>query len=80
MNTAEDLKKELGRFPRLDDVAKQFLDMEGQIAARRAAAGELPFPVFKLGSNKSPWLVDIKYFAEYIERQSIEAKQSHRTK
>lgn len=54
--------------------------MEGQIAARRAAAGELPFPVFKLGTNKSPWLVDIKYFAEYIEQCSIEAKQSHRLK
>lgn len=80
--TVDDLKLEFGsRFPLLEDVAKKYLGFEDpSVAKKKAAAGELPFPAFKLGSNKSPWLVDIRHFADYIDRQSIDAMQSHRAK
>jgi hypothetical protein len=76
MNTAEDLKKEFGRFPKLADVAKVFLGIEDQTTANRlAGTGKLPFPAFRMGSERSPWIVDVKYLAEYIDKKSIEAKQ-----
>lgn len=79
MNTAEDLKKEFGsRFPRAETVANKFLDLTPEQANRKAAKGELPFPAFRAGSAKSPWLVDVKYVAEYVEKQSIIAAQSYR--
>jgi hypothetical protein len=80
--TVDDLKNEFGtRFPLLEDVAKKYLGFDDPaVAKKRAASGDLPFPAFKLGSNKSPWLVDVRHFAEYIDRQSIDAMQSHRTR
>lgn len=76
MNTAEDLKKEFGRFPKLADVAKVFLGIEDAVTlSRLAGSGKLPFPAFRVGSEKSPWIVDVKYLAEFIDKKSIEAKQ-----
>ena len=78
MNTADDLKKEfVSRFPRAETVADKFLDLTPEQANRKAAKGDLPFPVFRVGSAKSPWLVDVKHVAEYVEKQAIIAKQSH---
>jgi len=76
MNTADDLKSEFGRFPKLADVAKVFLGIEDQTTANRLAnCGKLPFPAFRMGSERSPWLVDVKYLAEFIDKKSLEAKQ-----
>lgn len=76
MNTAEDLKKEFGRFPRLADVAKVFLGIEdAATASKMAGNGKLPFPAFRVGSERSPWIVDVKYLAEFIDKKSLEAKQ-----
>lgn len=76
MNTAEDLKKEFGRFPKLVDVAKVFLGIEDQTTVNRLAnSRKLPFPVFRMGSERSPWLVDVKFLAEFMDKKSIEAKQ-----
>ena len=80
MNTADDLKKEFGsRFPRAETVADKFLDLTPEQANRKAAKGDLPFPVFRVGSAKSPWLVDIKHVADFIEKQAIIAAQSYRS-
>jgi hypothetical protein len=81
-NTVDDLKAEFGtRFPLLEIVAKKYLGFNDVACVnKKAASGDLPFPAFKLGSNKSPWLVDIRHFAEYIDRQAIDAMQSHRNR
>ena len=79
MAADEDLKTEFGsRYPRVEMVAAKFLDLTPEIANRRAAKGDLPFPVFRIGSAKSPWLVDVKTLADFIEKQAIIAKQSYR--
>lgn len=80
MAVADDLKIEFGSvYPRVENVAAKFLDLTPEQATRKAAKGELPFPVFRVGSAKSPWLVDVKTLADFIEKQAIIAKQSHRS-
>lgn len=79
MAAADDLKVEFGsRYPRVETVAEKFLNMTPEWANRQASKGELPFPVFRMGGAKSPWLVDVKTLADLIEKQAIMAKQSYR--
>lgn len=77
MAAADDLKAEFGsRYPRLEIVAEKFLDLTPEISSRRAAKGELPFPVFRIGSAKSPWLVDVQALADFVESEARKAKQA----
>lgn len=79
MNTSDDLKVEFGSvYPRVEAVAEKFLDLTPEQATRKAAKGELPFPVFRIGSAKSPWLVDVKTLADFVEKHAIIAKQTHK--
>lgn len=41
-----------------------------QLAARQA----LPVPAFRLGSQKSPWLIDAEKLAAYIDKQRTDAE------
>lgn len=45
---------------------------ERAVFQRKAGAGDLPFPVFKLGRGKSPWLVSVEDLAAYIDQRSQE--------
>ncbi|MCG8275362.1 pyocin activator PrtN family protein [Stenotrophomonas sp. NLF4-10] len=47
--------------------------MKPEEANRRAARQSLPVPVFRLGSQKSPWLVAADALAGYIDEQRDEA-------
>lgn len=38
----------------LRDICKKYFDMDYIVACRKAAVQELPLPVFRLGSQKSP--------------------------
>jgi len=42
-------------------------------AARRASSQQLPCRVFRLGGQKSPWLVSIADLAELIDKRRAEA-------
>jgi len=42
-------------------------------ANKRAARQSLPIPVFRLGNQKSPWLVAADVLAAYIDGQRDEA-------
>lgn len=80
MAAVDDLKAEFGsRFPRVETVADKLLNLTPEQANRKAARGDLPFPVFRVGSAKSPWLVDVKQVADFVEKQAIIAAQSHRS-
>ena len=57
----------------LEKVAEQYLHM-GPLKARQAASRQdLPFPVFRGGSQKSPWLVDIADLAEWLDDERNKA-------
>lgn len=48
-------------------------------AKRAATLQKLPVPAFRLGSQKSPWLVGAERLAEYIDARRREAdKEWHR--
>ena len=46
-----------------------------EVANRKAAKNELPFKVYRIGDNKRPWLVDIKDFAEYLNKVKEKAQR-----
>jgi len=44
-------------------------------AAKRASRHALPVPAFRIGTQKSPWLVDAKTLANHIDKLRENAKQ-----
>lgn len=78
-SVADDLKKEFGStYLKLEDVAAKYLALEPKTANNKAASNDLPFPVFRLSGNKSPWLISPKDFADYVEKTAIQARQAYR--
>lgn len=51
----------------------QHFGMKPEEANKRAARQSLPVPVFRLGSQKSPWLVAADVLAAYIDGQRDQA-------
>ncbi|WP_414647141.1 pyocin activator PrtN family protein [Delftia acidovorans] len=43
-------------------------------ACEAACRQRLPVPSFRLGSQKSPWLVDAHVLAKYLDEQKLRAK------
>jgi hypothetical protein len=62
-----------GTIPVVEFAAKYFGYDEDR-AKREAALGNYPFPVFRLGSNKTTWLVDIEHVADYLDKVKNKAK------
>ena len=69
MNTAFLLLAEYGQtdIP-LETVADKYLGLSSTEAKNRAARCALPFPAYRTGSQKSPWLVRITDLAEFIDK------------
>lgn len=57
------------------DFAKKRFGYDELVASRKAKDSAYPFPVFRLGGQKSPWLVNIKDAAEYIDMVSERARK-----
>jgi len=51
----------------LERVAPKYFGLSFEEARRRAPAKMLPCPVFRLGGQKSPWLVSATDLAELID-------------
>ena len=52
----------------LEIVASEYLNIGSEVARRRAALNELPFPTFRVGSNRNaPVMVKIKDLAAHID-------------
>lgn len=57
----------------LSRVAPKYFGLSADEAKRRAPAKLLPCRVFRLGGQKSPWLVSAADLAELIDRQREKA-------
>lgn len=57
----------------LEKISKDFFGMEPKKANERACLQDLPIPAYKLGGQRSPWLVDAHKLAEYIDQKKQEA-------
>lgn len=62
-----------GEIP-LKDICDKYLGVDYKTAAYRASKNQLPFPVYKGGSQKSTWLVSADELAKHIESKKQEAK------
>lgn len=59
------------------DRCSHYFGMKQEEANRRALRQQLPVPVFRLGSQKSPWLVAADVLAQYIDKQRDGANEEH---
>lgn len=57
----------------LEKVASKYFGLSFEEARRRAPAKLLPCRAFRLGGQKSPWLVSASDLAEIIDRQRAKA-------
>jgi hypothetical protein len=76
MNTTFLLLAEFGQtdIP-LELVAAKYLGLDERAARFRAKRNELPFPAFRAGSQKSPWLVRITDLSAWLERERDQAEK-----
>ena len=68
------LEHEAADIP-LDVVAEKYLGMAARAAGNKAAKGELPFPAYRPGSQKSPWLVRITDLAAWLDSERAKAQR-----
>jgi len=57
----------------LEKVAPKYFGLSYEEARRRAPSKLLPCRVFRLGGQKSPWLVSASDLADLIDRQRVKA-------
>lgn len=62
----------------LEKVAPKYLGMDEKQWKRAASLQTLPFPVFRGGSQKAPWLVNVSELARYLDKRADEAKKDWR--
>lgn len=60
----------------LTEICVEYLGMQERQAKERAAAKTLPFPCFKLGGNKSPWMVRVDDFIAHLDAQADAAREA----
>lgn len=61
-----------GEIP-LKSVCDKYLGVDFKTAAYRASKKQLPFPVYRGGSQKSEWLVSVDVLAKYLDDKKTEA-------
>ncbi len=69
----EHLDNVAGTVP-LFSICEKYLVLGSRKAGALALTGTLPLPAFRLGSQKSPWLVSLTDLAHLIDRKAQEAK------
>lgn len=62
---------------KLDEVAHLF-GMSPETANERASLQDLPVPAFRLGSQKSPWMVLESDLDRLVEDRAQEARKEHK--
>lgn len=62
----------------LEEVCERYFGLSPTEAKKRAPLQELPVPVFRLGSQRSPWMVSSKHLADLIVKKAKEAEGEHR--
>lgn len=56
------------------DSCADFFGVAPPKANERACLQDLPVPAYKLGGKRSPWYIDAKTLAEYIDKKKAEAQ------
>jgi len=60
----------------LDRVCEKYFGLSLAKAKRRACLQQLPVPAYRVGSQKSPWLISASDLAKHIDaKRSIAAQQ-----
>lgn len=57
----------------LETLAPKYLGLTPAKAKAKAQLQQLPFPVYRAGSQKSPWLVSAAEFARWLDQRKAEA-------
>lgn len=58
----------------LEAVAERYLGLDAKSARAKANRGDLPFPAYRAGSQKAPWLVRIADIADWRARVAADAR------
>ncbi|MEE9871594.1 MAG: pyocin activator PrtN family protein [Delftia lacustris] len=58
----------------LEACCEDFFGVAVRKANERACLQDLPVPAYKLGGQRSPWFVDAKTLADYIDKKKAEAQ------
>ena len=58
----------------LGALAPKYLGLTPEKAKAKANLQQLPFPVYRVGSQKAPWLVSATVFADWLDRCKAEAE------
>jgi hypothetical protein len=63
-----------GHVP-VTELGKKFFGYDEQKAKAVASSNKFPFPVFRAGGQKSPWMADISEVAKYLDEVKEKAKK-----
>ncbi|WP_082516833.1 pyocin activator PrtN family protein [Acidovorax sp. Leaf78] len=75
MNTFFALMAEYGTAQIPVDRCANLFGLSPKKAEEYACRQRLPIPAYRLGSQKSPWLVDAAKLAEYVDETKLKAKK-----
>lgn len=59
----------------LTEICESYLSMGKKRAETLAKVQKLPFPVHRLGTQRSPWMVNLIDLAAYIDEKRDEARR-----
>jgi hypothetical protein len=58
----------------ITEVGAKYFGYDDEASKRAASNNKYPFPVFRMGSNKTIWMVAIEDLAEYLDKVKEKAK------
>lgn len=61
------------------EVGRKYFGYDEKQAKRAAVENGYPFPVFRAGSNKSPWVVDVGDLSAYLDQCRERSRQEFKT-
>ncbi|HNP34886.1 MAG TPA: pyocin activator PrtN family protein [Woeseiaceae bacterium] len=59
----------------LDRMCEKYFGLSVARAKRRACLQQLPVPVYRVGSQKSPWLISAVDLANHINQRKVAAER-----
>lgn len=74
MNTFFAIMAEYGTAQIPVDRCAHLFGLESKEATRRASLQRLPVPTFRIGTQKSPWLVDANQLAKHLDEAKAHAQ------
>jgi len=59
------------------EIGAKYFGLSEKEAKRKASSNDFPFPVFRIGTEKSTWVADIADVANYIDKVKEKAKKEY---